>query len=350
MEEIKAGSLKNIPSAGDEKVNEYVRRIQSGEKGIFDGLPDSFRKAVEERLGETESDQKSPLVPPQYAGLSSEIVDMLWDVPEFVDKEKTVAEQERKIEALAYLRSQEVAQSGQEEQERNEGERITEIIKGLASPKDTPEQKEATDEFGQFRMKHGTTAGGEFTWFEYRNKTAKKMKESGTFEWGKERIYFDIAPEQFEQLRDLLMQIAGKEKIPIGFKYLDMEETRRTSPQSIDGKETWFVANFATQEDAKKCYDALTQAAEYASLPPGRNLSYQGIRLDQCAEYASGFREARGALERMMRATSIGGGMYEYDSDDGGKIRIRAEDLGAMKKQDELLQKTVEDARKFWNK
>jgi len=347
--------LDDVPSAGDAKVDEYVGRIRGGEKGVLDGLPDSFRMAIEGKLGK-DNDLKSDkvaavVIPPQYAGLPSEIVDMLWSETVFVDPEKTASEKERKRKAIEYLTNQEALASDNEEQERADGERITEIKESLATPTDNIlEGEKKKDEFEEFKVKHGTTAGGEFTWNEYRNKIAKQMKESGTFEWGKERIYFDIAPEQFEQLRDLLIQIAGKEKIPVGFKYLDMEETKRTSPLSIDGKETWFVANFATREDAKKCYDALTQTTEYTTFQPGRSMDYKGIRLDQIAEYASGFREARGSLEQMMKAIPIAGGLYEYTTGEGRIIRLKAEDFANMKQQAEVLKRNIADAQMFWNK
>jgi hypothetical protein len=148
----------------------------------------------------------------------------------------------------------------------------------LSKDNEQLENESGEDEFERFVMKHGTTGGGEFTWYEYRNNRADRMKESGAFEWGKERIYFDVSPEQFGQLRDLSIRVAGEEKIPVGFKYLDIEETQRNNPLSIDGNETWFVANFTSREDAKRWYDALARTPEYASLRSRRCFVWQVIK------------------------------------------------------------------------
>lgn len=58
-------------SAGEIKVNEYVARIQGGESKdlIFQGLPESFRTSIEDKLAQlTEEDEKG--IPPQYRGLN----------------------------------------------------------------------------------------------------------------------------------------------------------------------------------------------------------------------------------------------------------------------------------------
>ena len=212
------------------------------------------------------------------------------------------------------------------------------------------ENESGEDEFERFTMKHGTTGGGEFIWYEYRNDKANRMKKSGAFEWGKERIYFDVSPEQFGQLRDLSMRVASEEKIPVGFKYLDIEETQRNNPLSIDGNETWFMVNFASREDAKRWYDALARTPEYASLRSGRSMDYEGIRIDRIAEYAPGFREARGSLGRMMKAVRLPGGLYEYENEDGEKRRLGTEDFDRMKQQYESLKRSLEEARRFWKK
>lgn len=337
----------NAVSAGEAKVDEYVRRIRAGETGVLEGLPAVFRQSIEGKLSsdeESKPDTEERAVPPQYVGLPSEIVDMLWSETVFVDPKKTELERNRKRKAIEYLKSQEALVLKAAE-EKDLGERAENTGGSTVSKESAFE-----DDFSRFSAKHGTTGGGEFTWYEYRNSRADQMKEAGTFEWGKERIYFDVSPGQFGQLRDLAMRIAGDEKIPVGFKHLDMEETRRTSPLSIDGNETWFVANFASREDAKRWYDTLVGMPEYASLRPGRSLDYQGIRIDRIAEYAPGFREARGSLERMIKAVPLPGGLYEYEAEDGKKRRLRAEDFDRMRQQYELLKGNLEEARRFWQK
>ena len=40
----------NAASAGEAKVDEYVRRIRAGETGVLEGLPEVFRRSVEGKL------------------------------------------------------------------------------------------------------------------------------------------------------------------------------------------------------------------------------------------------------------------------------------------------------------
>lgn len=77
-------------------------------------------------------------------------------------------------------------------------------------------------DFAEFKFKNGETDVGVF-WFEYGNVAAKKLEKSGKLEWGKERIYFDIPLDTMEKLRDLIIKLAKIEKIPVAFKYLDIQ-------------------------------------------------------------------------------------------------------------------------------
>ena len=106
------------------------------------------------------------------------------------------------------------------------------------------------DKFSEFRMKNGETDQG-FFWNEYRNAIAKELKNSGKFEWGKERIYFDVSIQDCEKLRNLAFKISSEQKIPIAFKYIDDE---KTFPIHKDGNETRFVMNFVSSDDARRFY------------------------------------------------------------------------------------------------
>jgi hypothetical protein len=202
----------------------------------------------------------------------------------------------------------------------------------------------AKDVFSEFRVKNGETDEG-FFWNEYRNQKAKELKNEGTFEWGKERIYFDVSIVDCEKLRDLSMKIASEYKIPIAFKYIDNE---KTFPVHKDGTETRFVANFATSEDARKFYQALSKSEEYTKLVGDRRVDYKGIRIDDLAEYASGFREKRGALERVLSATQNENGKYEYLGESGKKMTISADQYENFKVQYKQLEEAMEKEKKAW--
>ena len=110
MSEFKENSMGSV--GGEGKVQEYIARINAGEdkEGILQGLPPSFRGAIEAGLGTSDEGTESPrldIIPPQYKGLNSVILEEIWTIPEYVDEEKTKAEKERKEAALTYLREQE---------------------------------------------------------------------------------------------------------------------------------------------------------------------------------------------------------------------------------------------------
>lgn len=197
--------------------------------------------------------------------------------------------------------------------------------------------------YSEFREKNGESNGG-FFWYEYRNGKAKELKESGEFEWGKERLYFDVKEEDFKKLRDLMFRIAGEQKIALGFKYLDLKQTL---PSNIDGQETRFVANFANTQDAQNFYRALRDSEEYKNLIPDRSVDYKGVRVDSLAEYAGGFREGRGALERIMQGSLVGD-MWEYKSESGKTIRISPQEYEAFKMRFDDASAQYETTREIW--
>lgn len=204
----------------------------------------------------------------------------------------------------------------------------------------------ATDEYAEFRVKHGETDTG-FFWYEYRNKKAKEMKEAGTFEWGKERIYFDVAIKDCEALRDLVFEISKDNQIPIAFKYIDDTQTYAVHK---DGTETRFVANFASSDDARAFYSALQKNEKYQHLLPDRTNTYNGIRIDALAEYASGYREKRNALARIMSATKNNLGRYVYVGESGKEMSISQEQFDMFKKQDEEMKQALAIEEEKWQK
>lgn len=344
---------QNELSGAEQKVNEYVERIDKGEslESVMQGLPSTFRDAIEKKLFAKEQqkndgfEQKElAVIPPQYEGLDAESLDFIWDVKEYMDPEKTVQEKERKAKALAYLREKEEIINKKEESSLSAQEDAEQIKKGLGiSTMENFEVKEK-DAFSEFRMKNGETDAG-FFWNEYRNNKAKELKNTGQFEWGKERIYFDVSIQDCEKLRDIAFKVASEKKIPIAFKYIDNE---KTFPVHKDGKETRFVANFVSSDDARAFYEALAQTAEYQTLVPDRSLDYKGIRIDGLAEYASGFREIKGALERIMSAHLTESGAYEYIAESGKKMVISKDSYEAFKGQYEKLQEAVAEEKKKW--
>lgn len=344
-------SMENKPlTGGEEKVEEYVQRIQNGESKefLFQGLPESFKSSIEKRLQEIHLEKTkiiSDQVPAQYEGLDSETIDFIWTIPEYLDHEKTKSEKERKAHVLEILRQREKNKIQQDENILSNQEDIEKTKQELGISRMKKIEAIEQDIFSDFRMKNGETDAG-FFWNEYRNIAAKELKNTGLFEWGKERIYFDIMIQDCEILRNLAFAIAREQKIPIAFKYIDDQQT---FPVHKDGNETRFVMNFISSDDARKFYQALSQSQEYKNLRTDRNLDYKGIRIDDKAEYASGFREKRGALERIMNGQLTGSGTYEYTSESGKKITISEADFQNFKNQYLFLEENIEKEKDLWN-
>ncbi len=336
----------------EQKVQEYINRILNGESkdSVLDGLSPSFIDAIEkgikdEKNKEIITQDENFDIPPQYKGLNSETLDFIWVIPEYTDSEKTKSEKEKRAKVLKNLRQKETKELEKNERMSSDKESIEEIKNELGvSTMKKPETSDL-DKFSEFKMKNGETDIG-FFWNEYRNKIAKELKDSGQFEWGKERIYFDVSILDCEKLRDLAFKISSENKIPIAFKYIDDE---KTFPVHKDGTETRFVMNFASSEDARKFYSLLSQNPEYNNLQQDRRLDYKGIRIDNLAEYASGFREKRGALERIMNAKINNDGLYEYLSENGKKMTITEEMFNNFKSQYQKLEESVNKEKELWN-
>lgn len=337
---------------GEQKIQEYINRIKNGESKdkILEGLPLSFVDSIEKGLEVNGKDRdlnqnENIIIPPQYEGLSSETLDFIWVIPEYIDPEKTKIEKKRKSKILESLKLKEQKEGRVEEQNISDQEDAEKIKKELGISKMENPNNVEHDKFSEFRMKNGETDQG-FFWNEYRNVIAKELKNSGQFEWGKERIYFDVSIRDCEKLRNLAFKIASEQKIPIAFKYIDDE---KTFPIHKDGNETRFVMNFVSSDDARNFYSFLSRSEEYKNLQNDRRLDYKGIRIDNLAEYASGFREKRGALERIMNARLNEDGRYEYLSESGKKMVLNEDEFNIFKIQYKQLEDTINKEKDLWN-
>ena len=323
------------------KVAEYIQRIRDGEskESILQGLSPSFVRDIEKGIADTALVETDPasLIPPQYKGMSAEALEEIWDInlqPVSVSNEMLERLEQEAINkrvALDWLR-------------QNEQKYDTKPpVKSQAPAR--PEQHIDPEDYKHFRVKNGETDIGVY-WYQYENQAAKKLKQSGQLEWGKERLYFDIPLDKLEAVRDLAFKIAGEENIAIGFKHLD---TGNTNKIDLDPKSetTRFVANFASAEDAKRFYTALANTQEYTSIKPDRNVDYHGFNIDGIAHYASGFREQREPLMRMIASAKRNtDGTYSYPNKDGSKIMTITEgEFEAFKK----ILDSLPDPKTVWN-
>ncbi len=218
------------------------------------------------------------------------------------------------------------------------------VEKGLTQEEGVGSTQEQKDRYGEFAEKHGETDIGMW-WFQYKNQPAEELARQGKFEWGKERLYFDVSIDDCERLRDLVMEIAKQEKIPLSFKYID---AKKTFPVHIDGSETRFVVNFAIEDDARSFYHALASCPEYQFVTE-RTQSYGGYRVDASAEYANGYREQRGALARIVEGGQmVGGQMWEWTTEGGETRRIPEKEYLVFQKQYELLNKKIAESEEKW--
>jgi hypothetical protein len=338
---------------GEAKVNEYVARIEAGEdkEKILKDLPNSFKSAIEKKIPQHSDKEKKTEarkfeIPPQYKGLPSFVLDEIWVVPVYLDEEKNKTEKEKKNFVLEMLRKEEMEKAESEEAELAASERINEIKKELKNEKKI-EITENENDYNKFSVANGETDNGVF-WYQYRNKKAKDLKNAGSFEWGKERIYFDIKMEDMEKLRDLVILVAGQAEIAVAFKYLD---EKKTIPVQKDGKETRFVVNFSLENDAKKFLLAMKKNPAYISFITDRNMNHGGVRVDGIAEYASGFREVKSALERIMRGSfNSDGNTYSYLAESGREIKISKIEYLVFKKQYDKYCEEIKTKQKEWEK
>lgn len=100
-------------SGSEQKVQEYIKRLRDGESknSIMQGLPTSFKTAIEAGLGNVEGKKATTIereddlgIPPQYKGLDPDVLDFIWTVPEYIDPEKTKIEKDKRQTAIDTLR------------------------------------------------------------------------------------------------------------------------------------------------------------------------------------------------------------------------------------------------------
>ncbi len=134
-------SSKNL-SGSEQKINEYTERIRNGEDAgkVMEGLGSFMRDAIEKKLLQQENLQNTEtkdlaIIPSQYEGLNSEALDFIWEVPEYLDPEKTKQEKERKTNALTYLREQEKGMEQKEERKAGDQKKIEKIREELGLSK-----------------------------------------------------------------------------------------------------------------------------------------------------------------------------------------------------------------------
>lgn len=138
-------------SGSEQKINEYVSRIQNGEskESIMQGLPLSFAAGIEAGLNSAEKDSKffedkgedaNAKVPPQYEGLDADTLDFIWTIPEYIDSEKTKFEKERKQMVIDTLRKREAIGGISQERKLADEVRIEEIRKDLGIGSDAQVQ------------------------------------------------------------------------------------------------------------------------------------------------------------------------------------------------------------------
>ena len=133
-------------SGSEQKIQEYVARIKSGESKdlILQGLPPSFVAGIEASMNESENVSESkteqveiaeqkeqPFVPVQYKGLDADTLDFIWIIPEYVDPEKTRQEKEKKQKVVDMLREKESDEKRQQEKKLADEVKIEQIRKDL---------------------------------------------------------------------------------------------------------------------------------------------------------------------------------------------------------------------------
>lgn len=138
--------MEQQPTGGEQKVQEYVARIKGGESkdSILQGLSPSFVADIEAGMNgpknapESKTEQveiaeqiEDPSVPPQYKGLDADTLDFIWTIPEYIDKEKTKREKERKQNVLDALRKKEFEGVEMQEKKLVDEVKIEQIRKDL---------------------------------------------------------------------------------------------------------------------------------------------------------------------------------------------------------------------------
>ena len=90
-----------------------------------------------------------------------------------------------------------------------------------------------------------------------------------------------------------------------------------------ESQTTRFVANFVNIQDAKEFYNVLSRQPSYLEMSSDLNNDYHGFNIDGKAHYASGYREQREPLIRIVNtAKPLPDGSYQYEGPDGRMRKI----------------------------
>jgi len=131
---LKVMPLENFKNPGEQKIDEYVSRIQAGESvdKIIEGLPDSIKKIISERLSIKSVDlvksDVEVIIPTQLRDQPAEILEEMWQLNLNSDPEiakKQIEERQRIIDKRRYEEEQEKKLFA--EQKIKDSEEITEI-------------------------------------------------------------------------------------------------------------------------------------------------------------------------------------------------------------------------------
>ncbi len=157
-----------------------------------------------------------------------------------------------------------------------------------------------------------------YFWHQLENDGWKALRAATTSDQRKvNRIYFDVKDGAEQRaLSSLLGKTADELKIPINFKFRDWS---KPVPGELRAEATDVVANFASLDDAQRLFMALRGKPGYQAITPASAARHYGIRLDEKAEFASGYVEFRSG--NMRYATGRREGDLWVYTDAHGKLR-----------------------------
>ena len=147
---------RSVPpsSAGERKVTEYLDRMTNGEPAhtVLEGLPSAFRSAIESRLpsvnveNEQGAHEAAVEIPPQYRGVRSEAVEIMWTIPEYADIQKTNEEERRRDRALAHLRQQEAREQAIADRRADDAKKVEALRREMGATAPVQETKSSVPE------------------------------------------------------------------------------------------------------------------------------------------------------------------------------------------------------------
>lgn len=115
-------------SPGEKKALEYAKRILTGEskESVLQGLSESFVNGIEDKLAEL-TEENDNGIPPQYRGLNSEVLNEIWTIPEYADRDKTKQLKEKKEGIIAALQRKELFRKRADERRAADEQKIAEL-------------------------------------------------------------------------------------------------------------------------------------------------------------------------------------------------------------------------------